>query len=291
MSRTAPRALGPDSWLWRYAGDRRLALVGFSGGVLQLMHPGLGAGVAEHSSFFEDPWARIIRSVPQILGVVYDPHPEVVGRRVRDYHRHIHGIDSQGRRYRALNPETFWWAHATFQFMVEQLIDRFDTHRLTAGERRSLYLDGVEWYRRYGVSARAVPPDYAAFRRQWSSYCNEVLEMTPAAARALDMALHPGRHDPVPFLPAWSLPFQRFTVTPLVRLTTIGGLPPVVRRRFGIPWRVDEEMELRSLEFAVRQSFRLMPDSWRLGPIANAGRRAAADPSAAPPSAPAGAAA
>jgi uncharacterized protein (DUF2236 family) len=270
--RPAPRPLGPDSLLWRYAGDRRLALVGFTGGVLQLMHPGLGAGVAEHSSFFDDPWDRILRSVPQILGVVYSPDPEAVGRRVRDYHRPIQGIDHKGRPYRALHPETFWWAHATFQNMVEQLIDRFDTHRLTAAERRGLYLDGVEWYRRYGVSCRAVPADYADFRRQWDDYCHDVLEMTPAAERALEMALHPGR-DPLPFLPAWTIPWQWVSVGRLVRLTTVGGLPDVVRRRFGIPWGIQDEVELRSLELAVRQGFRWLPASWRYSPAVPADRR------------------
>ena len=62
-----------------------------------------------------------------------------------------------GRRYSALRPETFWWAHATFQFSVEQVADRFDGHRLTDEERERLYRDGIEWYRRYGVSMRPVP--------------------------------------------------------------------------------------------------------------------------------------
>src|SRR5437870_3187153 len=104
----------PRSLLWRYAGDRRLAFVGLSTGILQLMHPGIGAGVAEHSAFFSEPWDRIFRSIPEIMGVVYDPDPETTARRVRDRHRAIRGIDHLGRPYRALAPDTFWFAHATF---------------------------------------------------------------------------------------------------------------------------------------------------------------------------------
>ena len=33
---------------------------------------------------------------------------------VREYHIGIKGVDDQGRRYSALNPDVFYWAHATF---------------------------------------------------------------------------------------------------------------------------------------------------------------------------------
>src|SRR5579863_7755631 len=100
-NRFAPRPIEPGSLLWHFAGDHRLAFTGLSAGLLQLLHPAIGAGVADHSNFFEDPWDRIIRSVPLIMGVVYDPQAESIGRRVRDIHRTIKGVDGQGRPYRA----------------------------------------------------------------------------------------------------------------------------------------------------------------------------------------------
>jgi uncharacterized protein (DUF2236 family) len=262
--------------LWRYAGDHRLGLTGLSAGILQLMHPAIGAGVAEHSAFFEDPWDRILRSIPQILGVVYDPEPEALGHRVRDYHRTIKGVDHRGRPYNALAPATFWFAHATFQHAVKQMVDRFDHHRLTASERDGLYLDGVEWYRRYGVSMRPVPTGYAAFRIEWQRQCGEVLEMTPAAERAVDIALHAGSQD-LPFLPLWTRPLQPLVVSPVLRLTAIGGLPGAVRKRFAIPWRPDEEAEYRVLQLAVREGWRFVLPGLRYGPTAAAGRRTAAE--------------
>jgi uncharacterized protein (DUF2236 family) len=271
--RWEPRPIGPDSLLWRYAGDRRLALAGLSAGIMQLLHPAIGAGVAEHSAFFSDPWDRIVRSIPQILGVIYDPDPEATRHRVRDHHRRINGIDHRGRPYRALEPATFWWAHATFQHAVKQVADRFDPHRLTAAERDDLYLDGVEWYRRYGVTMRPVPAGYWEFRAEWKRCCAEVLELTPAAERAIDIALH-SRSLNVPFLPAWTRPFQPLTVTPVLRLTAIGGLPGAVRERFGIPWRIDEEVEYRALQIGIREAWRLIPGPMRLGPTAAAGNRA-----------------
>lgn len=267
-----PIELGPDSLLWRWAGDRRMAFVGLAGGILQLMHPGLGAGVIDHSDFFADPMGRIERSLPEILGVVYDgPEAEATGRRIRSYHRRIKGVDHLGRRYSALRPETFWWAHATFQHMVEQVADRFDCHRLDDDERRRLYREGVEWYRRYGVSAKPVPEDRADFGVVWDRYCDEVLEMTPAAERAIDMALH--EKVVLPRTPPWTAPVQRELVTPVLRLTAIGGLPARVRRRFGIPWSAVDAVQLSGLEAWVRVSWRFLPASARWAPRAAEGRR------------------
>jgi uncharacterized protein (DUF2236 family) len=250
-----------------------MAFAGLSTGLLQLLHPAIGAGVAQHSNFFSDPWDRIVRSVPQILGVIYDPDPEATGKRVRDYHRSIKGIDERGRPYRALAPGTFWWAHATFQYAVETVADRFDAHRLTGPEREDLYRDGVEWYRRYGVSMAPVPPDRAAFEQVWQDHLETVLELNRAAERAIDMALH-DRTMEIKFLPGWTRLLQPLLITPVLRLTALGGLPVTVRRRFAIPWRIDEEVEYRVFQLAVRELGRTLPAPLRYGPTAAAGFRA-----------------
>jgi uncharacterized protein (DUF2236 family) len=270
------RPLGPSSLLWRYAGDRRLAFTGLTAGLLQLMHPAIGAGVAQHSDFFADPWDRIGRSVPEILGVVYDPDPEGTGRRVRDYHRRIRGVDHLGRPYQALDPASFWWAHATFQWAVEAVVDRFSTHRLTDPERAELYRDGVEWYRRYGVSMAPVPADRAAFSTAWDDCCESVLEMTPAADRAVDMAVHATLELP-PWFPAWATLLERPLVVPVLRLCTLGGLPPAVRRRFAIPWSPLDEARYVAFQLTIRQAWPHLSYPRQRNPRALAGERARAD--------------
>ena len=121
--------LGPESLLWRIAGDWRSGLSGLSAGILQLMYPHLGRGVEDHSAFFAEPWDRINRSVPQIWATIF-----AAGRRparashIRDLHRDIKGTDAAGERYHALDPDTFWWAHATFTWEMFETADRWD-HR------------------------------------------------------------------------------------------------------------------------------------------------------------------
>jgi uncharacterized protein (DUF2236 family) len=150
------------------------------------------------------------------------------------------------------------------------VVDRFDPHRLRGDEREQLYREGIEWYRRYGVSMRPVPASRDDFGAVWDHYCTDVLEMTVAAERAVDMALHDKVTD-MPGLPWWSVPIQREIITPLFRLTAIGGLPPSVRERFGIPWGAVEAAELKLLEVWVRETWRFMPRPLRWAPRAAEG--------------------
>ena len=68
-ARGAP--LGPGSLLWSIAGDPRGLIPGTAAGLMQLMLPGLGAGVTDHSNFFDDPYDRIFRSIPYIWGSIF----------------------------------------------------------------------------------------------------------------------------------------------------------------------------------------------------------------------------
>jgi uncharacterized protein (DUF2236 family) len=237
------------------------------------MHPAIGAGVLEHSNFLEDPFDRVFRSLPAILGAVYDgPDAEGTGGWVRDQHKAIRGVDGEGRRYHALDRETYWWAHATFQFMAEQVVDRFDDRRLTGAEREQLYREGITWYRRYGVSDRVVPPTRAAFQAEWDRVCAEVLEVNEAVEFVLGMLDRPLRLELPRPLGVLNPVLRRGPAARLlrvpVRISAIGGLPPIVRERFGIPWSTADQRQLAALELAVRKTWRFVPTSHRWQPRA-----------------------
>ncbi|EUA22493.1 hypothetical protein I552_6984 [Mycobacterium xenopi 3993] len=116
--------LGPQSLVWRYFGDNRMFLIGPRPAVLQNMLAELGQGVLDHSVFFTDTAARVKRSLPPIFMTVYGSDDDHPGRQVRDFHHEIKGQMPDGKRYHALDPETYYWAHATF---VEQVIYFADT--------------------------------------------------------------------------------------------------------------------------------------------------------------------
>ena len=270
----APRAepsppgapLGPDSLTWRYLGDSRNALLAARAGILQVMHLAIDAGVREHSDFFVNPWNRIIRSAGPILGVVYDEDPRLTARTVRDFHRPIKGRARDGSRYAALDPETYYWAHATFfeaQIATQELFGR----PLSDAAKAQLYAESISWYERYGLSMRPVPHDYAAFERYWVQMLDHVLAPTSLARASIRM---PKRRLPAPYgwmeNPAWA------TLHPLLlggsTWLTRGTLPVRARELLEIEWSRRDELQLKALVGAVRATWAVLPRRLRRLPQA-----------------------
>lgn len=249
---------GDGTLLRRYAGDWRSILEGTSIGLLQLMLPPLGAAVASQSGFFEDPYGRIYRSIPQIWATILAPDADERARKVRDLHRGIKGV-AFGERFSALEPETYWWAHATFTHLILRSVERY--HRpgeLDEAGFEHLYADTVAWYERYGVTMRPVPATLAEFRTTFDDVCATRLELTPAVERLLDM----GDAATEVSTASSRSPLERLTA-PIIgrfgRLSTIGNLPPVVRERLGFEWTDDDQVKLDRLATGFRLGFGAMP--------------------------------
>ena len=241
-----PRAegapLGPGSLLWSIAGDPRSLLPGSAAGIMQLMLPGLGAGVTDHSNFFDDPYDRIFRSIPYIWGSIFAPDDEegdARGRTIRDFHPEIKGTDHHGNRYHALDPDTFWWAHATFTWEFFRARELYWARPLRRSEQEQLYAETVTWYRRYGLSDRPVPLTLDAFRARFDEICRDELELTPAVQWVLDPTANPStRAQPIE-LPGLLAPLSGLANqfgSGLLRVLVYGAMPDVVRRRFGFSW-------------------------------------------------------
>jgi uncharacterized protein (DUF2236 family) len=264
--------LGPESLTWQTLGDLRLLLVGMRAGLLQTMHPAIEKGVRDHSDYFAGPFNRILRSVPQIAGVVYDEDRLATAARVRDYHRPIAGRLDDGRRYHALDPETYYWAHATF-FEAQMAAMELFGRPLGETQKERLYQESVQWYSLYGVSLRPVPEDYQAFRAYWERTCDEVLEHNRFSRGTFKPRRGAFGPPPVRWLPA---PVWRAVSDPLYRggvWLVRGTLPPRLRERMGLPWSRSDERRLRVLRFAVRNTFGRLPWWWRLAPQVRAAYR------------------
>ena len=186
-----PQPLGPDSLTWKYFGDWRGMLQGPWAGSMQNMHPQLGAAVEQHSIFFMERMPRLFRSLYPIGGVVFDgDRAPMTGAEVRDYHIGIKGVDDQGRRYSALNPDVFYWAHATFFMGTILAAERFGGG-LTEDQKRQLFDEHITWYRMYGMSMRPVPKTWEDFQVYWDHMCRNVLENNWAAREVLDLSTMP----------------------------------------------------------------------------------------------------
>lgn len=269
------RPLGPDSLTWRWFGDVRQVLLGPRAAVLQNMLPALGQGVDDHSVWFEDTTARLRRSIPPIFGTVYGPDPEATGREVRDYHRTINGRMPDGSPYSALNPDTYYWAHACF---VDHLITATETfvRPLSRAEKEQVFGESVTWWRRYGVSSVGTPRTYAEFEDYVDRTLAERLVRHRTAAYGVGYATK-GWPRPAGVHP-WLWAVVRRPVDAASSSLTIGGLPPRAREILGLPW--DERRERRYRRFAaavraLRPVIDRLPVRVRLHPIPAAAYRRA----------------
>lgn len=285
-TRGAP--LGPQSLTWQLFADRRMALLGPRAAVLQNMLPALGQGVEDHSVWFAETLARLQRSIPPIFETVYGAEPDTIGHQVRDFHRAIKGTLPTalgGGHYSALNPETFYWAHATF---VEHLVTASDTfiRRLSRAEKDQIIAESLTWFAHYGVSARIdggdLPGTWAEFEAYWDHALRHRLVRHRTAAYGVGYSTKGWpRPERVPRL-VWAVASR--PVNGLSAFVTIGGMPAEGRRILGLPWTARQERRHRRFAGTVRAMdpmLRRLPRSVTMHPIAArafARERAAASP-------------
>ncbi|MFI0452663.1 oxygenase MpaB family protein [Actinomadura sp. 6N118] len=274
MTEKATEPLGPDSLTWRYFGDTRMLLVGPRAAVLQNMLPALGQGVLDHSVFFSETFARLKRSAGPILNTVYGGSRSAeIGQQVRDYHRDIKGTMPDGSRYHALDPETYFWAHATFLDTMVYGIERF-IRPLSEAEKRRIYEESKTWFRMYGVSDRGMPEDWEAFQAYWKRMLEEVVVPHKTARYGVGYVIK-GLPAP-PKVPArlWravSPPFNS-----VARFITVGGLHPRMRELLDLPWNTADERRYQRFAAGVRRLNRawpLLPEATRYLPQARAAFR------------------
>ena len=265
--------LGPDSLTWKYFGDLRTGMLGVWIGAIQNMYPELGAGVEEHSALLREPLQRVARSVYPIMGVVYDgDRAAQTGAQIRGYHETIKGVDAEGRRYHALNPETFYWAHATFFMLIIKTAEYF-CGGLTEAEKHQLFDEHVQWYRMYGMSMRPVPASWEEFQDYWETTCRDELEINRATLDIFSIRI------PKPWFvlmptPVWDQMFKPWLAGQ--RWVAAGVFDPTVRERAGMRWTPGDEVVLRLLGKAVELAFLAIPEEIRLHPRALAAYRRAA---------------
>ena len=240
---TRPRAegapLGPGSVLWRIAGDGRGLMTGTRPAILQLMHPGLGAGVTDHSAFFTEPWARIIRSIPQIWGTIFATDADDGDAGAGPSATSTPTSRASTTTVAATTPSTRRLLVGPRHLHLGVLPGRRAVLPLplTRAEKEQLYAETVTWYRRYGVSDRPVPatwPPSGPLRRDLRPRARA----HPGGRVGAPPGRRPGPREP-PRCPGRSVRSSGARDSPAAARTSarhLGALPDVVRRRFAIPW-------------------------------------------------------
>jgi len=251
-SELSQRRLGSDSLVWKYFGDKRLNLLGGRAGTTENMHPQLGQAVSDYSVIFTNLLERVQRSVPPIMQTVYGPagDAEKTGLRIRNFHKPLKGTVAaesslfHGTEYHGLDPETFYWAHATFLDMLYQGVERF-IKPLSLAEKEQIFQESRDWYSMYGVDDSPQPQTYLEFQDYWDRIVADELVGDTKVAQYTVGYVTKGitRAFPTPkHIPNWA--WNRLIAPPIDAFASFvgaGGLDPALREKLGIAWTKRQE--------------------------------------------------
>lgn len=242
---------GPGSPSWRVIVDLASIVGGLRALLVQLLHPSVMAGVAEHSSYQEEPLGRLRRTSNYVMATTFASTTEALQqvRRVRRIHGRVCGTTPYGGPYRANDPHLLGWVSitltssflATDQAYASRPLDAAAADRFVAEQSRLAALldprvdldalaqdpQAVNDFRagRYPtpmLQERRLPRDVAELRDRLDSYRAE-LGLTAESRRALRFLLWP----PLPLaIKSAYLP---------VLAGAIATLEPDLRRRLRLP--------------------------------------------------------
>jgi uncharacterized protein (DUF2236 family) len=257
-----PTRFTPDSALWRVHREWLLCLSASRALLLELAHPLIAAGVAEHSNYRGDPFGRLTRTLMVMTQLSFGAPPAArrAGRQFHGCHRKVTGALTQavgpfpaGTPYDADDPFLRLWVLAT---LIDSNLLTYDLliRPLSDDERAAYYRDCQTLAKWFGLSPALMPATFDDFRAYMQAMIQSDLLTVSDAARDIVRALHTA--------PVFG---------PLVRVASWPGhglLPPHLREAFGLQWSEAQSAWLRRLAAFTRRARPLVPDLFALNPLA-----------------------
>ncbi len=257
--------------MWRINREAVLLVAGPTALLLQIAHPHVAEGVAQHSTFESDPWKRLHGTLTTTLDLIFGDtrRAERAIRRLNGIHAAVRGnaddavaIAVAGLTYRALDPALLLWVQATlFRTSIEAY--RAWVGPLTDEDVEVYWQETRRVGQRLGIPLSLSPVDSRAFQAYWDAMLDPTgpIHVTPTARRLSRLIVRP----PLPAVP-----------TPLVdmlALPAIGLLPPHLREAYGLPWDAPRESLFRLSNVVLRAYVNALPRSWRSMPQARSAER------------------
>ncbi|QKT13901.1 DUF2236 domain-containing protein [Rhodococcus sp. W8901] len=188
--------------------------------LLQLALPGVGHGVAEHSTTLERPLDRLRTTMTYVYAVTRGTPEEkqAVVRLVNRAH-----VPVRSERYNAFDPELQLWVAATLYRNGSDMYSRFFGAPSDADAERLYRQSAV-----YGTALQVRDDMWPATRAEFDAYWDRMIASAEVddQVRAYVRGLLSGGRAPLPVR----------LVMPLQRFFTIGLLPSRIRDQFELPW-------------------------------------------------------
>jgi len=247
----------------------RLVLLGWSRAILlQLAHPLVAAGVAEHGTFRAGllaPVTRLHHTVRAMRSLVFGDTAarEQTLATIRAIHRRVHGHLRQatgrfaaGTPYSAEDPALVLWVHATLLESIPLVYERL-VSPLTAAERDAYCEETAAIAVALGARDRDIP-------RTWKALGDYITATMDSGVIAVGVeAQHLAEVVLAPAVGSLVWPAARVN-----RLVTVGLLPAAVREQYGFMWSARDERRLARVLRVVKHVRRRVPAQLALWPEA-----------------------
>lgn len=270
--------MDPASISWRIDRENVLLFGGRRALLLQLAHPLVAQGVADHSNFRRDRVGRLLKTIDLSLTIMFGETElaQQAIEQIKAVHRIVEGTlpdvvggYPKGTPYRAGDPELLLWVHATLVETALHFYERF-VQPVSEVDADRYYAETFWAANAIGIPKSMLPENFDAFRQYWNDMIDsDHIFVGETAAELAAEILYPS-----------SLPVSRRLLDPL-NLITIGTLPERVREMYELRWNATRAIALKALSLTVPRAIRLLPPRLRFVPHALEAERREREPAAA----------
>jgi uncharacterized protein (DUF2236 family) len=227
--------------------------------LLQVAHPLVARGIADHSAFRRESHghvARFYRTLGAMLELCFGTEQEALAvfARIKAIHDRVNGhlpeaagVFAAGTPYSAHDPALLTWVHATLLDMNIRVYELY-VGSLSVEEKDRYCVEASAIETHLGIPHGSVPRNV----NDLGQYMNAMLSSRQITVT--DTARTLARSVLYPQTPRIAEPALSF-----VRLVTVGMLPPTIRDGYGFSWNGRKQAMLRLSAGLIRNLLRVTP--------------------------------
>jgi uncharacterized protein (DUF2236 family) len=247
----------PDSPTWRINQEPALLLGGGRALLMQLAHPSVAAGVAEHSDFRHRALDRLVRTLELTLALTFGTRSEALAaaHQINVVHQRVRGIG-----YQATDPRLLLWVHAT---LIDSALVTYEAFvgPVSGSDREAYYQESKLVGGLLGLANSRYPGTITEFEAYLGGMLGGPELLVDRRARELARAVLRPSINRVP--PPVFRPLEAITA---------GLLPASLRLDYDLRWGPVEQLGFAAVRSALPRVLRVLPRRFRQVPPARTAR-------------------